>query len=402
MKIGIIREGKVPPDARVALTPSQVQEISQKFNLNIRIEPSPNRCFSDKEYHTEGGVFSDDLSDCDVLLGIKEVPITQLIAEKTYFFFSHTIKKQTHNRKLLQAVLEKKIRLIDYEMLTDAAGNRLIAFGKFAGMVGAHNGLLAYGIRTGKFSLPRMKDLHDFDAVCAVYQNTPLPPLKVVVTGNGRVSSGIVYVLQKAGVKMVAPADFLNVAYDYPVFTQLSPVEYARRKDGSPFQKKEYYAQPQDFESAFAPYFREADIFVNGIFYDKNAPAFFTNAEMLRPDFKIKVIADVSCDLMPHSSVPSTLYATTIAEPFYGYNPANLSAENEAFTENVVTMMTIDNLPSELPRDASAFFGEQFIEHILPEVLRGGYSDILERATIAENGALTPRYAYLQDYVNEQ
>jgi alanine dehydrogenase len=405
MKIGLIREGKNPPDNRVALTPTQCAFVERLYPVKIIVEPSPIRCFKDEEFIQQGITLSKDLSDCDYLLGIKEVPIDQLISGKTYFFFSHTIKKQPHNRPLLQAILEKNITLIDYEVLTDSFNQRLIAFGKFAGMVGAHNGILGYGLRTNAYSLPRMKNLKSYAEARHIYQQIVFPPLRIVVSGSGRVAKGAMEVLIDMGFKKIAPTDYLVEHYKYPVFTQIHPIDYVTRLDGEPFEKEEYYKNPQEYRSTFAKFYRKSDIFINCIFYDRRAPMFFTLNEMQQPDFRIKMIADVSCDMMPSSSIPATIKVSTIADPFFSFNPFNNSVEDNPFAKETVTMMTIDNLPNEIPRDASEYFGEQFTLNILPELqnlLRGDKSPIIERATITNKGVLTKRYEYLQDYVGEQ
>ena len=402
MKIGLIHEGKIPADNRVALTPAKCAFIERLFSCKIIVEPSPTRCFSDAEFEAEGIEVSSDLSDCDFLMGIKEVPIDRLVAGKTYLFFSHTIKKQPHNRALLQAVLEKKITLIDYEVLTDDYNQRLIAFGKFAGMVGAHNGILGYGLRTGAFTLPRMKDVESYAEARSIYKITPFPPLSVVVSGGGRVAKGAMEVLLDMGFKKVAPTDFLVEKFDKPVFTQIHPIDYVARKDGEPFEKADFYRNPSDFRSTFAKFYRKTDIFINCIFFDRRAPMFFSAEDMKQPDFRIKMIADVSCDLMPTSSLPSTIKTTTIEDPFFGFDIFQNTKSNNSFLGNAVTMMTIDNLPNELPRDASEYFGEQFIINILPElqaILRGDTSKIIDRAMITTAGRLTTKYRYLEDYV---
>ncbi len=400
MTFGIIRERKIPLDARVALTPKQCAFIKKNFpEINIIVESSENRCFSDEAYRTEGVEIATDLNDCDILLGIKEVPIEQLNDDKTYFFFSHTIKKQAHNRGLLQAIIKKNVRIIDYEVLTGDDGKRLIAFGKFAGMVGVHNGLLGYGLRTGTFTLPRMYSLKDYSVAKELYKEIKSPPIHAIISGGGRVSNGAVEVIQDAGFQRVSIDDFLTKAYDHPVFIRVHPMDYVERIDGQPFDKNDYYRDPSVYRSTFARFFDKTDLFINGIFYDARAPRFFELKDMSSPDFNIKVIADVSCDLMPYSSVPSTIRAAKIPEPFFGFDKTT-HQEVSPFEENAVTMMTVDNLPNELPRDASTFFGEQFITYILPEILKEEYSDVLLRGTIAMDGALREPFAYLQDYVN--
>ncbi len=398
MKIGIIKEGKVPPDARVPFVPAQCVQIMQRFPVQVVVQPSEVRCYSDAEYQDAGVTLQHNLSDCDILMGIKETPIAELIPNKTYCIFSHTVKGQSHNMKLLQAILEKNIELIDYELLTDANGTRLIAFGRFAGMVGAHNAIWTYGQRTGLFTLPRMKDCFDYAAAKMHYQKLQLPPVRIVVTGTGRVGQGAVEVLRDMGIREVSPTDFLRQYFmDEAVFTHLSSRHYMARKDGKPFDYNDFYAHPGHYDSAFGAYATCCDIFINGIFWDTRSPLFFTKEEMRQPDFRIRVIADVTCDLAPTSSVPSTLRASTIADPVFGYNPFTES-ESEPYQPHTIDMMTIDNLPSEMPRDASAYFGAQFIDRILPELLNG-HSEVIERATITRHGMLQPRFQYLERYL---
>ncbi len=399
LKIGIIREGKVPPDSRVPLTPEQCGYLLEKYPVEIIVQPSPNRCYQDEEYKNAGIALQEDLSDCQVLMGVKEVPIKQLVSDKIYFFFSHTIKEQHYNRALLQSIVEKNIQLLDYEVLRDEEGKRVIAFGRFAGMVGAHNGVMAYGMRTGAFRLPRMKDCRDYAEAVAIYKRTTFSPFKVVLTGTGRVANGAADVLRDMGIEQVSKEEFLGMSFDKPVFTQLECIDYAARKDGSPFEKQDFYQHPEKFKSIFKPFTEAADIMINGIYWDNRAPAFFTKEDMKQADFRIKTIADVTCDIAPVSSIPSTLFASTIADPIFGYN-VNKEQQTEPFQEGVVDMMTIDNLPNELPRDASKAFGEQFIAHVIEELLEREHSNMIEKATVAINKDLGKHFEYLRDYLN--
>ncbi len=400
MKIGIIREGKTPPDSRVPLTPKQCKAIQEKYPVQILVQPSPNRCYKNEEYQAEGIQLSDDMQSCDVLMGVKEVPIYNLIPSKTYFFFSHTIKKQSYNRKLLQAMISKDIRMIDYEVLTNDRGQRLIAFGKFAGMVGAHNGLMTYGMRTGEFSLPRMNSLKDYAEAKSVYKQTQFTPIKIALTGTGRVGSGAKLVLDDMGIREVESDVFLTNQYDEAVYTVLDCTEYVKPKDGRvSFEKIEFYKNPADFENNFLQYAKVADLMINGIYWDNAAPAFFTVKDMCQPDFNIKVIADVTCDIAPISSIPSTIKASTIADPIFGFDPKT-GQETKAFQANNIDMMTIDNLPNELPRDASEAFGNQFMTSILEELLDEAKSPVIARGVVCEKGDLGEYFEYLRDYVD--
>lgn len=398
MKIGLIREGKNPPDSRVPLTPLQCAEVEGSGIHTIAVQSSRTRSYNDTEYVREGIKVVQDVSDCDILLGVKEVPVGDLIADKTYFFFSHTIKKQPYNRELLQTVLQRNIRLIDYEVLTDASGVRLIAFGKYAGMVGAHNALWAYGKRTGRLSLPRMSTCRDYNEVLEFYKRTPFPDCRIVLTGTGRVANGAARVLSDMGYRKISADQFKRLNITGKVFTQLGVTDYATHQDGEEFKETDYFERPEEFTIDFTPFFESADILINGIYWDPKAPPFFSIEEMILPNFNIKTIADVTCDIAPASSIPSTIRSATIENPVFGFDPVN-QKEAIPYLINVVDMMTVDNLPNELPRDASEAFGEQFIDNIMHELTRDS-SDILDRATIAVNGKLGEHFGYLQDYVD--
>jgi len=399
LTIGIIREGKNPPDHRVVLSPAQCKYLIGTFPLKIKVQPSNNRCFSDAEYEKEGISLSSDVSDCDLLIGIKEVPVEDLMAEKRYLFFSHTIKKQPSNKKLLQAICRQNIELIDFELITDDNNQRLIAFGEFAGMVGAHNALLTWGRRTNQFSLPRMYKLKDYQEAVDFYKQILWPPVKIVLTGTGRVGQGAASVLMDMGIRKTDAVTFLNQSFDEPVFVQLKSEDYLLRKDGSKFNREHFHLFPSEYSANFTPFIEKSDIFINGIYWNFGAPEFFTKEEMMKDTFRIKVIADLTCDIAPVSSVPSTLRASSIEEPIYSYIPET-NRESYPTDEKGVDVMAIDNLPNELPRDASLAFGEKFILGVLPDLLTGNTPKI-EKATIARKGSLMPSFSYLEDYIKD-
>ena len=395
-KIGIIKEGKIPIDKRVPLTPSQAKNLSEKYKVEVRVQSSDVRCFSDNDYKEAGLPIVDDITDCDIILGVKEVPIEKLIADKTHFFFSHTIKKQEYNRELLQAILAKNIRLIDWETLTNDNGHRIIAFGRWAGIVGAYNGLWTYGKRYNLFGLRRAHECFDYEDLKSEYKKIKLPNIKIALTGGGRVTKGAMEVLHGIGIRQVTQHDFLNERFNEPVFTQLNSRDYNKRKDGGGFHRNEFYQQPERYEGDFSKYTKVTDLLIACAFWDPAAPVLFQREEILRDDFDIKVIADITCDIQ--GSIPSTMQPSTIDNPIYDYNPSDNQVEQALSDEGNITMMAVDNLPCELPRDASQSFGDQLLMNVIPHLLGKDEGEIIERATIAKAGALTERYSYLKDY----
>jgi alanine dehydrogenase len=398
IRIGLIKEGKIPPDTRVVLTPLQCAAIVRELpGVSIVVQPSPSRCFADAEYEAQGLPLTNDLTDCDVLLGVKEVPIDALIPNKTYFFFSHTKKAQPYNKPLMRALIEKKIRMVDYECLTHPDGQRILGFGFFAGVVGAHNGLLTYGKRTGAFHLPAANYLGSLAAMREAYKGFILPNIKIVVTGSGNVAAGVLEVMRLLDVEFVEPEDFLdNESFDYPVYTHLKGASLYLRKDGGRYHREDFHKHPDQYYCIFEPYLQQADILMNGVYWDKELPRLFSKLDIQRPDLRTFVISDITCDM--DGSVPINLGSSTIADPVYGVHRFTLArTEPHEDPENVIDIMAVDNLPNELPRDASEYFGLHFEKYILRELLKPE-SEVIDRGTICRESQLMPAYAYLQDY----
>jgi len=402
MKIGIIREEKVPHDKRVPFTPLQCKYLlEQHSNLELKIQPSSFRCFTDDEYRAHGIKLEEDLSDCDILLGIKEVPKEFLIANKKYLFFSHTIKKQTQNRKLLQEIIKKNIQLIDYECLTDKQEHRVIGFGRYAGIVGAYNGLMAYGLKYGLYVLKPAQLCHDKKELFKELEKVNLSNIKIVITGGGRVANGAIETLGVLGMRKVTPYEFLNYSFREPVYVQLHSEDYHVSKDGSPWSNYNFYHHPEQFDSTFSvpsSFSESCDLLMHCTFWDPKAPVLFTKEEMRNPGFHISVISDVTCDI--NGSIPSTFRASTIEDKFYGYNPISEKLE-EPFAPSTITIMAVDNLPCELPRDASDGFGKHLMERVIPSIIGNDEDDLISRATIAKDGKLTDKFEYLADYISE-
>jgi saccharopine dehydrogenase (NAD+, L-lysine-forming) len=395
-KIGILREGKIPHDKRVAFTPEQCAYIKTFFApIDIVVQPSEFRSYSNEEYTKEGIVLQEDLSDCDILIGIKEVPVADILPNKKYLFFSHTIKKQPHNKKLLQAALKNKIQLIDYECLTDGEHNRVIGFGHYAGIVGTYNGILGYGKKYNLFDVKPAHLCHDREELKKEYSKVRLPNIKIIVTGNGRVANGAIEMLGALGIRRITPFEFTHYSFREPTYVQLHSNNYNEPLDGSAWSTANFYKHPENFRSTFYKFSQHCDLLIHCSYWAPTAPVLFTKKEMHSRNFRISVIADVTCDI--NGSIPSTTQASTIENKFYGYNPLT-EAIDEPFNINTITVMAVDNLPCELPRNASEDFGKELIEKVLPSLLINDKEQLIERATIAKNGALTDTFKYLADY----
>ncbi len=395
----IIKERKNPPDRRVVFSPQKSQEVIQEFpDAKLIVEASEVRIFPDEAYRKAGFEVKEDISEADVMLGVKEVPVDALIPNKKYFFFSHTIKKQPYNRKLLKAILDKRIELYDHETIVRKTGARLIGFGRYAGLVGAYNGFRALGLRDGLFSLPKVETLPDLEAVKAALDTIQLPNLKIILSGTGKVAKGAKEILDHLKIREVSDAKYLSKSFDEPVYCLIDVMEYNKRSDGTKGSKSEFYKDPSGYESDFMRYAKVSDMFIAGHFYGNGAPYLFTREDARHPDFKIRLIADISCDI--DGPVASTIRASTIAEPFYGYDPQT-EKETTFNAADAITVMAVDNLPCELPKDASEGFGDMFLEHVIPAFFNGDARGILERARMTTpQGTLTERFAYLQDYVD--
>jgi saccharopine dehydrogenase (NAD+, L-lysine-forming) len=402
LKIGILRETKNPPDRRVPLTPPQIVALQEIYPFTeFFVQPSDIRCYSDEEYEYLDIPLKEDLSDCNILMGVKEVDKRTFIPGKTYMFFAHVAKKQPHNREMFREMSDRHLRLIDYEYLTTDKGERVVAFGRWAGIVGAYNGLRARGIKTNRFKLKPAHQCRELDEMWAGLRLIELKPgLKILVTGTGRVANGAMETLSVCNIVQVTPEDFLNREFEIPVMCQIGPEYYTSHKNNRPFSFTHFIKNPDEYESDFLPFTKVTDILITGHFWDPRSPVFFTKQDMKSSGFRISVIADISCDV--NGPIPSTLRATTIADPFYGYNPY-LETEEQAFTRpSNITVMSIDNLPGELPRDASADFGKQLMKNTLHDLLSGVDSPMIRRATILKDGELTLAFNYLGDYLRSQ
>ncbi len=393
--IGLIREGKIPKDNRVALIPSQCKWLSKHFpDIQLLVQNSPHRCYSDLEYEKAGITLTNDLGSCDLLIGIKEVPIDELIPDKQYLFFSHTKKKQPNNQALLHAMMDQRITLIDYECLEHRDGQRIIGFGFFAGIVGAHNGMMAYGNRTGDYQLGRVGAVKDYRELIHTYFGLKLPPIKMAVTGSGRVAHGILEIMNLMDVQEVEPDEFISKVFDYPVYVHLKGTDLYKQKLTGKYNREDFHSHPDEYRCDFEAYCSHTDILLNGIYWDKSIPRLFNIETLSHKDFRIQTIADITDD--KNGSIPCNLGDATIDEPVYGVDKQS-GLKTKPYLHSSVDVMAVGNLPNELPRDASRYFGEQLIKYVLDDIRKGG-STTIEKATILKNGELTESFNYLSDY----
>jgi saccharopine dehydrogenase (NAD+, L-lysine forming) len=395
LTIGLIREGKQPADNRVALTPAQCKWILKNSNeVKVVAQSSSTRCFSDREYQSAGVEIKEDLSACDILFGIKEVPVDMLIAGKTYLFFSHTKKKQPHNQPLFKALIDNKITLIDYECLEHDDGQRIIGFGFFAGIVGAHNGMMAYGNRTGLYNLDRVYKQRSFRELIHTYFGLRLPNVKIAITGSGRVAHGILEIMNLLGIHEVEPDEYLVRRFSYPVYTQLKGADLYVHKQTGKYNRESFHTHPQEYDCRFLPYAGQTDILMNGVYWDKGYPRLFEQHDVSADNFIIQTIADIADD--EQGSVPINLGDQSIENPIYGTDRKTFQ-KTAPYLPGSVDVMAVGNLPNELPRDASRYFGEQLIKYVLEDLMKGG-SVIIEKATMLKEGKLTQVYEYLKTY----
>jgi len=395
LKIGLIREGKTPQDNRVALTPAHCKWLQKNFNdIQVVVQHSPNRCYSDIEYERAGVEVKEDMSECNLLLGIKEVPVDMLLEGKTYMFFSHTKKMQPYNQQLFKAILDKKITLVDYECLEHDDGTRIIGFGFFAGIVGAHNGMMAYGNRTGAFKLARVGSVNSFQKLVHTYFGLKLPNIKIAVTGTGRVAHGVLEIMNLLGIHEVEPDEYFESEFAYPVYVHLKGADLYVHKETGKYVRNDFHANPQNYNCRFADYLLHTDILMNGIYWEKNIPRLFEMEDLQRENFRIKTIADITDDR--NGSVPCNLGDSTIDKPVYGVDRKSFEI-TAPYLPGSVDVMAVGNLPNELPRDASRYFGEQMIKFVLDDIRLGG-SKVIDKATMVKAGKLNEPFLYMKDY----
>lgn len=398
MKIGIIKETKTPVDNRVALTPSQVAELNKKYpNHRIIVESSDVRAFTDDEYRHCGVEVVDDLSDCDILFGIKEAKIESLIPNKHYVFFGHIAKMQAYNRPLIQAMMEKRLTFSDYEYLVDDNNQRVCAFGWWAGVVGVYYTLRGYGLKTKTYSLPKPDITFTLDELLNNLSNVELPAVKILVTGNGRVSHGAQYVLNHIKAKQLSEREFLTSnQVDSISFAVAGAESLVKSNNNEPFDSLDFRSNPKNYHSDFMRWAKATDILICAHFWAADAPVYLSAEDLKNPDLRIRMIGDVTCDIM--GSIQSTLRSSTHAAPYYDYNPVTEKEEAAFSSSHNISVMAVDTCPNALPKDTSKYFGDMLTEHVFTPLLEGRDSAVIERSTIVRDGELTERFSYLKAF----
>ncbi|MBE6346171.1 MAG: alanine dehydrogenase [Lentimicrobiaceae bacterium] len=398
MKIGIIKETKIPVDNRVALSPAQVAKLQKDFpDSEFFVQASDIRAYSDNEYRSLGIKVVDNVDDCDVLFGIKEATIESLIPNKHYFFFGHIAKMQEYNRPLIQDMIKKNITFSDYEYLVDDNNARVCAFGWWAGVVGVYYTLRGYGLRTGKYNLPKPDLKFTLEELLKTLNEIELPAIKVLVTGAGRVSQGAQYVLENINARKMSREEYLNTDdIKELTYCAVDVDGLVRRKDGTEFSFIDFTKNPQEYESDFMKWAKKSDLFISAHFWAPEAPVYLSEEDLKNSEMRIKMIGDVTCDIM--GSIKSTVRSSTHAEPYYDYNPATAKEEAAFSSDNNITVMAVDTCPNALALDTSAYFGDMLMKHVFEPMLKNEESMVISRSTILKDGKLTERFAYLKEF----
>ena len=398
--IGIIRESR-NDENRTPLVPEHIKKYKESNpNINFIIQPSNSRCFSDEEYELCGAKINENLNECSIIFGVKEIDPNILINNRTYLFFSHTFKinKQQkniekHKKDLLLSILNKKITLIDYENIRGKNGTRCLGFGRFAGIVGCYNTLNLLLKVLGKQSLASAYKINDYERLVLNLKNLYFPKTKILVTGDGRVAKGVIELLNQTNIKAVSKKDFLEKKFDQPIFCNLETKDYVTNNSSTNFNLEHFINNPQDYSSSALQYLKETNILISAHYWDPSSPKIFEN-EDLKDLQNLKIVGDITCDI--NGSVPTTIRSTTIEKPNYWIERNSLKEIDK--NNDGIAVMAVDNLPSELPRDSSTEFSEGIINEVLPFLLKEDDGRILN-GTITTDGSFLEKYNYLNDYI---
>ena len=431
--LGIRREDKSIWERRVPVVPEDIPRLREQHDLQVVVQPSPIRVFGEDEFRAAGAQVDEDLSPCDVIVAVKEVPPHLILPNKTYIFFAHVIKGQPHNMPMLRRLLELGCTLIDYEKVTDDKGRRLIFFGRHAGLSGIIDTLWALGkrlewegIATPFAQIELAHAYRDLDSARAAIREAgerirreglpaALAPLVVGFAGYGNVSQGAQEVFAELPSVEIAPADLATLFARSPDRHALYKVVFKEEHMVEPlepagvFELQDYYQHPEKYRSCFSNHLPYLTVLVNGIYWDRRYPRLVTKAYLREhaDDLRLRVIGDISCDI--EGSIECTVRCTEPGNPVYVYNPRTETTTDGYAGEGVV-ILAVDILPSELPREASIYFSG-VLRDFIPAIVAADYTVPFEqlalppeikRAVIVYQGKLAPDYQYLDNYLKEE
>ena len=433
ISIGIARETKSIWEKRTPLIPSDVKNLISKYSVDFFVQPSEKRIFSDDEYINAGANIQEDISNCSIIIGIKEVKIRDLFPGKIYTFFSHTIKGQDYNMPMLQKIIESGITLIDYEKIEDENGKRLIFFSVQAGLAGIIDSLWALGKRFENEGIitpfSDIKQAHQYDSleeakesfieVGSKIKNNGFPseisPVTIGISGYGNVSNGVQELLNLLPYEEISAGELLNLNNSGKisnnniykiVFKENDMVEPIENE--SQFELQDYYDFPDKYKSKFEQYLPNLTVFINAVFWDTQYPRIVTNQYLKKlysqGHAKLKVIGDISCDI--EGGVECTLKPTDPGNPVYVFNPV-IGEIRDGVKGNGPVIMAVEILPSEIPRESSVYFSSVFSK-LIPGLFKNFFPDDfneldipleLKNAVITYKGKLTPNYQYINKFL---
>jgi alanine dehydrogenase len=433
-RIGIRHEDKYRMERRTPIVPSLVRKLVEKEKIGVSVQTSPKRVFTDLEYHEAGAQVKDNLNDCGVIFGVKEIPEEAFEKGKTYVFFSHVIKGQPYNMPMLKRMMEMDCNLIDYERIVDEQDKRLIFFGRFAGLAGMIDSLWSMGQRLREYGqdenpfLPIRQSCEyasleeakrEISAVGKRIAEKGLPnellPLTIGFTGYGNVSAGAQEIAHLLPLREISPEQLLTLkgSKNQPaniIYKVVFREEHLSRPiaPDAEFELQDYYGHPEKYESDFEKYIPHLSILMNCMYWDTRYPRIVTK-EYVRELFRkgrprLTVIGDVTCD--PDGSVEITHKGTPIEDPVFVYNPET-GKPSSGFSGHGLLVMAVDILPSELPRDSSMAFSNALSAFVKPIAEADFSQDLksldlpnpLKKALILHKGKLTPDYEYIRQYL---
>ena len=405
--LGIIRESRTD-EFRTPLVPKHIKKLKELFSgINITIQSSNKRCFSDEEYSKAGAIINEDLTSSDLILGVKEIDTSILINNKKYLFFSHTSKIQPDNsaaaqgtpgmdkKDLLSTVLNKNITLIDYENIRNKKGARYLGFGRFAGIVGCYNSLALYENFSNNFQLPRAFEINDYSLLKDILQDKKFSDIKILITGDGRVARGALELLKFTNINQVSKGDFIKNTFNESVFCNLETSDYVNNNSGKDFSLQHFIKNPTSYSCVANRYLEETNLLISAHYWDPLSPKIFDLNNLYRFN-KLKVIGDITCDI--NGSIPTTLKSTSIKDPYFYFNKDTKNETNKS--NDAIAVMAVDNLPSELPRDSSEEFGNGIVREVLPYIIKDDDGRI-HNATIIKKGNFLSKYSYLKNYISK-